>query len=91
MKLQMLFVWKRKKALTEIQVFYLFFGFSNTNIILIKERNTHHMKVRKSHNKEKSMENVWKKWWCLTSNNELMTSGMTLYFKDTRTQVHIIL
>ena len=63
MKIQMLFVWKQKKALTEIQVFYLFFGFSNTNIILIKERNTLHMVVRKWHNKEKSFWYLASRQW----------------------------
>ena len=46
MKVQMLFAWKRKNSLTEKQVFYFFFCFSNTNIILIKETNTLHKKTQ---------------------------------------------
>ena len=75
MKIQMLFVWKRKKALTEIQVFYLFFGFSNTNIILIKERNTLHMEVRKSHNKEKSF------WYLASRQCTSPTYFRNIFFK----------
>ena len=35
---QILLVWQRKNSATEIQVFYFFFGFWSTNVLLIKKK-----------------------------------------------------
>ena len=78
-KVQILLVWQRKNSATEIQVFYFFFGFWSTNVLLIKKKlilvfmdvdlllrdNAHHQDLFKILTSENTNSCRRMTWWCM--------------------------